>query len=45
MSKGMNESVISTNEGLIMSHLDNLLPDNLSMAFDVRVHVVNKWSE
>lgn len=41
----MNESVISTNEGLIMSHLDNLLPDNLSMAFDVRVHVVNKWSE
>lgn len=38
----MKESVRSTNEGLIMSHIDNLLPDNLPMTFDVRAYVVNK---
>lgn len=49
VSEGMNESVLSTNESLIMSGFNDLLlhrlPDNLSMAFDVFVHVVNRWSE
>ncbi len=48
-SERMNESVLSSNESLVMSDFNNLqphlLPDNLSVAFDVRVHVVNKWSE
>lgn len=48
-SERMNESVLSSNESLVMSDFNNLqphlLPDNLSIAFDVCVHVVNKWSE
>ncbi len=48
-SERMNESVLSSNESLVMSDFNNLqphlLPDNLSVAFDVCVHVVNKWSE
>ncbi len=42
-------SVFSTNESLVMSDFNNLLPhllpDNLYVAFDVCVHVVKKWSE